>query len=239
MSEQKGSTLAKKLANVMGEVSRVKKSGRNSFHNYDYATESDLTDAIRVHLAEQGVAILPSVLDVKSELLASSKRSEILTTVELEITLVCADSGEQRVVRWRGQGLDAGDKGYYKAYTGAMKYFLMKTFLISTGDDPEDDGQQDRPRQAQASAARAAAPQDKKVTPVAIWQGLMDEIGISTAEQLKPASTALAASSGKGSVRNLSDAQLTKINEKLAAMSLDARRDYVRDLSANAEGKAA
>ena len=32
-----------------------------------------------------------------------------------------------------------GDKGLYKAITGANKYFLFKLFQIETGDDPERD----------------------------------------------------------------------------------------------------
>ena len=36
-----------------------------------------------------------------------------------------------------GQGADKGDKGVYKAITGAIKYVYMKTFNIPTGDDPE------------------------------------------------------------------------------------------------------
>ena len=35
--------------------------------------------------------------------------------------------------------LNADGKGLYKAFTGSMKYFLMKNFLVATGDDPEQD----------------------------------------------------------------------------------------------------
>lgn len=236
-NEQKGSALALALARVMAEVSRVKKSGRNEFHRYDYATESDLTDAIRGHLAEQGVAILPSVIDVKSEPLASSKRNEILTTATLEITLVCAASGETRTTRWQGQGLDAGDKGFYKAYTGAMKYFLMKTFLISTGDDPEDDAPQQAPRQqprapqqvTKAALQAAGLPLDE-------WESLMRGAGL---EDLKAASAACAAGFKKGSVRDLSADDLVKVNRKLAGMAAEKRREYVQDKIAGLEGNAA
>lgn len=241
--EMKGSTLARKLASVMAEVSRVKKSGRNDFHRYDYATESDLTDAIRGHLAAQGVAILPSVVEVKSEPLASSKRNEILTTATLEITLVCAESGEQRVTRWQGQGLDAGDKGYYKAYTGAMKYFLMKTFLISTGDDPEDDGQQQRPQQQQQRPQQASKPAPApapQVDEVARWQDLMEAIGLDASPQGR-VSAATAQGFKKSSVADLPPDHLRKVNDKLEGMALDARRDYMADKLKDipAEGKAA
>ncbi len=71
---------------------------------------------------------------------------------------------------WVGQGLDNADKGYYKAYTGAVKYFLMKTFMISTGDDPELDSYRDQaPRrpQSQARPSRPAPKATPKVAPKA------------------------------------------------------------------------
>ncbi len=49
------------------------------------------------------------------------------------------DSGEEIVAKVAGQGLDAGDKAPYKAMTGALKYALLQSFLLATGDDPEDE----------------------------------------------------------------------------------------------------
>lgn len=42
-----------------------------------------------------------------------------------------------------GEGRDRGDKAPYKALTGALKYALIQTFLIATGDDPEHEGSED------------------------------------------------------------------------------------------------
>jgi hypothetical protein len=135
-----GRPLASKLARVLSDVHRVPKNGRNDFHKYDYVTESDLVDHIRDKLAEHGVAIFPSVREHDViEMEDQRKRTVYLTTVTLEISLVDGESGDTMTTTWIGQGLDQSDKGYYKAYTGAMKYFLMKTFMISTGDDPEQD----------------------------------------------------------------------------------------------------
>jgi hypothetical protein len=36
-----------------------------------------------------------------------------------------------------GEAIDKGDKAGYKAYTGALKYYLADTFMVATGDDPE------------------------------------------------------------------------------------------------------
>lgn len=36
--------------------------------------------------------------------------------------------------------MDDADKGLYKAYTGGEKYFLLKNFLLPTGIDPDNSG---------------------------------------------------------------------------------------------------
>lgn len=147
--EGRGRPLARKLAHVLAEVHRVPKNGRNDFHGYDYVMESDLVDHIRDKLASLGVAIFPSVRDHHiAEMQDARNRAVYLTTVTLDVTLVDGESGDMMTTTWIGQGLDNGDKGYYKAYTGAIKYFLLKTFLISTGDDPERD---EAPRPVQGS----------------------------------------------------------------------------------------
>ena len=139
MTEQTTRPLASKISNILGKLGRVHKSGRNSFHNYDYATESDVADALRQHLSAEGVCIFPSVVDAKVETVTDRNKSATLATVTLELTFVDGESGDAMTTRWIGQGIDQGDKAYYKAYTGAFKYGLMKTFMVSTGDEPEQD----------------------------------------------------------------------------------------------------
>lgn len=130
MSNPKAS-LYVKIAKVMSQVSRVKKNGYNAFHKYNYATESDLTESIRSILFEAGLAFFSSVIE--------QERDGEFTKVKMEFTLADVETGEALTSSYWGEGQDKGDKGLYKAYTGATKYFLMKTFLIPTGDDPEGD----------------------------------------------------------------------------------------------------
>jgi len=129
MSQQK--SIFAKIGKVMSQVSRVPKNGYNKFHQYNYATESDLTESIRPILQESGLAFFSSVIE-------QSREGEF-TKVQMEFTLADMDTGEVLKSTYWGEGQDKGDKGLYKAYTGATKYFLMKTFLIPTGDDPEAD----------------------------------------------------------------------------------------------------
>ena len=57
-------------------------------------------------------------------------------------------------MRVAGEGADVGDKAPYKAMTGALKYALLQSFLLSTGDDPEDEHANSRPRSARSMLSR-------------------------------------------------------------------------------------
>jgi hypothetical protein len=122
-------SLVSKLAAAMKEVGRIPKSGRNDFHKYDYVTEADLVDAIRDKLSDRNVFLFTSI--------ESTAHAGDITEVFTVHTFVDGDTGESFSVKGYGQGQDKGDKGGYKAQTGAMKYALMKNFLVATGDDPE------------------------------------------------------------------------------------------------------
>jgi hypothetical protein len=128
-----------KMAKVAGQVGHVQKNGYNDFHKYAYVTEADLVDVVRHVLSENGVAFFISADRVETRLVEdrNGKPSDNITTVYVSATFACADTGATYSVSWVGCGADKSDKGLYKAYTGAVKYLLMKTFMISTNDDPE------------------------------------------------------------------------------------------------------
>lgn len=155
----KGS-LARKLAKILGEIGKVPKTGHNSFHNYDYVTENDLVYAVRTKLADAGIFVFSSVESQRHEIVETvnkqgDKSSSLLTSVCTKHTFVDGDSGEEFSVLSQGQGADNGDKGGYKAITGAMKYFLYKCFMIPTGDDPEADDKTDERGSGGVSGRRA------------------------------------------------------------------------------------
>ncbi len=62
-----------------------------------------------------------------------------MARVVMAYTFADVDSGEEVIAKVAGQGLDPGDKAPYKAMTGALKYALLQSFLLATGDDPEDE----------------------------------------------------------------------------------------------------
>jgi hypothetical protein len=137
MSEKQ---LVKKLTEVMKQVGYIQKTGFNKFHKYNYATEADVNEKVRKELAERNVMMIPNVKSCTYREHANrSGNVEYITTVEVEFTFMDGDTGETIVFSSFGEGQDAGDKGVYKAITGAQKYALMKAFMIPTGDDPEAD----------------------------------------------------------------------------------------------------
>lgn len=147
--------LIQKCAAVMASVAHVPKRGRNSFHNYDYATEADIADAVRESMAHEGVMLIPSV--EKAEWREAETKSGKERAVTLTVRYRLTDGAESLEFVILGEGQDRGDKATYKAMTGATKYALLKLFLISTGDDPEaEEGEKPPPARGTAPTVKPA-----------------------------------------------------------------------------------
>lgn len=134
--------IATALHAVMSKVGYVQKQGENKFHGYRYASEADLLDKLRPAMIEEGLMLIPSIESV------SGIDDHGNTNVMVTYTLTHKDGDVWPTpIRAAGCGNDrnkngVGDKGLYKALTGANKYLLFKLFQIETGDDPEDDAKQ-------------------------------------------------------------------------------------------------
>jgi hypothetical protein len=123
---------------VMQDVPYVRKTGVNQFHKYRYAGESDLLEKLRPALLRHGLLLIPSAQE------ASPADQHGNVTVRVEYTLAHKDGdvwsekiGAVGCGNDRSKDGKVGDKGIYKALTGANKYLLFKLFQIETGDDPE------------------------------------------------------------------------------------------------------
>lgn len=134
--------LFKKLADIMSEIGWISKGDSveiNGKKAYDYTTEAQFIAEVRPLFVQHRVMIMPTgtpTVDVK-EFAKSGDRVSYLTTITLNYTFIDADSGELINIIGIGQGIDSGDKGVYKAMTGALKYAIRQALFIGTGDDPE------------------------------------------------------------------------------------------------------
>jgi hypothetical protein len=152
---------------VMKEVGYVQKAGHNDFQNYKYATEADAIKAIRPAMLNHGLCMIPSVESVNQD--------EYGNTNVIMLYRIFDEEGNFLAFRAAGSGNDrnskgVGDKGIYKALTGASKYALLKTFLMETGDDPEVPSEQDKPFKQEPKAEKV-----EKVEKVEVAEEKTDE----------------------------------------------------------------
>ena len=122
-------SLANKILKIMQDVEYLQKDNVNSFHKYKYITEAKVSKVFRDKFIEYKMILIPSAKYHDME--------NGITNIDMTVAIICCETGEKIEVPWAGQGADKGDKGMYKAFTGGLKYFLMKTFMLPTGDDPE------------------------------------------------------------------------------------------------------
>ena len=107
-------------------------------------------------MVEAGLLLIPSV--VSHNAIDEHGNKDVL----IEYTLAHKDGDVwPDKIRAIGTGNDrnkngVGDKGTYKAITGANKYLLFKLFQIETGDDPEKDS--DHEKDPPANKPKAAPP---------------------------------------------------------------------------------
>ena len=142
-TNQMQAALFAKLAKVMGKLKKLPKTGYNSHFKYKFVTDSDVSDAVRAALASEGVAFFASMQSAR----ADGKK----TVVDMVYTFADGETGATWSCNWTGEAIDSQDKGVAKAATSALKYFLLKTFVLSAGD-PEDDSDNGKPEKTPSSA---------------------------------------------------------------------------------------
>jgi hypothetical protein len=205
-SERQELNLREKFAEVRRRLGYVQKRGHNERHNYNYVTAADLAAAVGDILAELGVVVIPQLQSISTEPPRSS--SERIARIVMNYRFVDARSGEELTVRVAGEGADAGDKAPYKAMTGALKYALLQSFLLATGDDPED---------ARADS-RAALGSERVITPEQVreLQQLIEETGTELERVLAYYRVSALSEMTEGSYRRA----LELLNRKLAKQSI-------------------
>lgn len=124
----------------MADVGDRKPEGKNSHFSYAYYTDKQLSGIFQQRLARVGVILVPRVLSHEIiEGKTNKGGTTYLTNLMVEFSFHDGHTGETLTGAGFGQGDDPGDKGANKAMTGALKYFLIKTFLIGDEADAEAD----------------------------------------------------------------------------------------------------
>jgi hypothetical protein len=132
--QQKKNTLRQDLK----ERGVLKKDKTNGFDNYNYFSEAGYKELFTELFSKHGLElkfdeIEYGMFETQSEKQPNGRLPKI------EFRLFDIETGFFESTTITGEAIDKGDKAGYKAYTGALKYYLADTFMVATGDDPENE----------------------------------------------------------------------------------------------------
>lgn len=130
--QQKKNALRKDLK----EKGVLKKDKTNGFDNYNYFSEAGYKELFTELFSKNGLELKFDEIEYGMFETQSEKQPNGRLP-KLEFVLFDIETGFFECTTITGEAIDKGDKAGYKAYTGALKYFLADTFMVATGDDPE------------------------------------------------------------------------------------------------------
>lgn len=160
-----------KLLKIQKRLKAVTKDAKA--YNYDYVSGDKLLDIVRPMMDEYGLLLLPIVLNTSSEPITYKKwdkgtksvieTTEVLHTIKMQMRWVDTEQTEVIDIPFAAVGMNAFDKGFGSALTYAERYYLLKTFHISTSRDDVDYVSAERDEAiAQAQAVPQYKPLDAK-----------------------------------------------------------------------------
>lgn len=125
------------LRKLLKEKGILKKGAVNTFDRYSYFSEAQYKQLFTELFSECGLELKFSEIAYDTFTGSEKQSNGRMPRLEFELMDIETGFGETTVIT--GEGIDKGDKAGYKAYTGALKYFLANTFMVATGDDAEKD----------------------------------------------------------------------------------------------------
>lgn len=126
-----------KLRKALKAKGILKRESENKFDNYKYFSEAQYKQLFTELFSECGLELSFTELEYNTFTAEGKQSNGRLPKLKFTLTDIETGFGEDTVIT--GEGIDKGDKAGYKAYTGALKYYLANTFMVATGDDPEKD----------------------------------------------------------------------------------------------------
>jgi len=151
-------SLVSRIAKITASLPEVKPEGENQHFKYKFVTDKQVLGLIRPKLAKQHIIIVPDTVTEQEPINQETQRGgrSMLTRLHVVFRVIDGLSGDTFTGEAVGYGDDSGDKGANKAYTAALKNFLIKLFMLGGADrDIEDDPETDKRASARE---RAVAP---------------------------------------------------------------------------------
>jgi hypothetical protein len=130
---------------VYGEVGYVRKQSSQELR-YTYASEAGFIQALRPAFIEHGIIVsVTNMGAVQLDTYTTARGTVMFHAIIVgDMVFTHAPTGTSILVKALGEGSDAGDKAVNKAMTDMYKYALRQTFMIETGDDPDEHASEER-----------------------------------------------------------------------------------------------
>ena len=123
------------LRKELKEKGVLQKGGKNDFDHYKYFSEAQYKELFTDLFSKHGLEL--NFNELSYDTFEGSEKQANGRMPKIEFYLFDIDTGFFETTKITGEGIDKGDKAGYKAYTGALKYYLADKFMVATGDEPE------------------------------------------------------------------------------------------------------
>jgi len=172
-------TIAQRICRVIIDADRVVKRGQTKFgEQYSYARIDDVMAALREPMARHGLVLHWSMAHREVSEYGPTKNGVMQWrhTVLVDFALKNADLGDEEP--WKttleGDAIDTGDKGMGKALSYAFKNYLLKTFLLPSGDEADNEAHEVTPQAAPAQQQRSPEEEAHRKAQSAFFAALGD-----------------------------------------------------------------
>ena len=143
------------LRKALKEEGVLQKGGTNQFDRYKYFSEAQYKELFTELFSDHGLELKFTELSYDTFDGPEKQANGRMPRIKFSLMDIDTGFGEDTVIT--GEGIDKGDKAGYKAYTGALKYYLANTFMVATGDDPEKDSPDTKMNNRKISATAVKA----------------------------------------------------------------------------------
>jgi hypothetical protein len=168
--------IVERMAAVMGDMSAVGKTGRNTDQGYAFRSIDEFMNTLHAPLVKHSVVITPRVLDrqIDNRTTRSGGNMRVVDLL-VEFTFSSPDGSTLSVVT-AGEGADTSDKATNKAMAAALKYAIMQTFMVPTREITDGDAvSPDVPSQQQSDQHEAEERERLQTPPRAEIMSKLDE----------------------------------------------------------------
>lgn len=144
--------ISKAILNVMNDVKGIEKSMTvgSGASSYKGVPDKEVKKIVGESMRKNGLCLIPTSVETSTEVSrwdeettyngkTTKKQKQSVFTEAKTKYLLLHESGESIEVAGYGHGVDSQDKGAGKATTYALKYAMLYTFLIPTGDIDDAD----------------------------------------------------------------------------------------------------